>query len=301
MSALRRALLCIVVLSMWVPDGLAAQDRARGRVLFEEATAAREEGRWADVRTLLEQSLGVYATFSTAWNLVTALEQLDDLAAAETQLLRIRDGEYGALDEDRTRAVTERLARVTGELGTIVVEVGVRDVVVRLDGVERERTDTSGRSTFRAAAGSHVVVIASDEGQAAERELDLERGETRTIRFTLASRIEPASLVVDASDPSRTVRVVGVADAVAHLELTLAPAEYRVVLVGGGADRTILLAPGRHEHVVLTRAEELWESPWLWVVLGAAVLAGAGTATGVYVGTNQIQPPIGADFAAPPL
>lgn len=293
--------LMFVSLLWLLPAAAHAQDRERARVLFDEAEAARDAGDWQRVRGLLEQSLVAYPTFASAWNLVTALEELDDLPAAEAHLTRLLSGDFGVLDAAREPAVRERLARVSAELGTISVETGVPDLLVRLDGVARAYTEASGQVRIRATAGSHLLEVSSAEGQRMTRELTLGRGETRTVRLSFVTPVEPATLLLEALETSRTVRVIGVAEAVGRLDITLAPSEYEVELVGGGTRRSIVLAPGEHAHLVLERTVPIWESEWFWLALGGAAAASVGIALGVHFGTSQVLPPVDADFEPPPL
>lgn len=180
-----------------------ADDKDRARALFEEAAAARGEGRWADVRRLLEESIAVFPQFATAWNLVTAEERLDDLPAAEALLIRIRDGEFGALETKERSAVLKRLERVSRELGTLLVEVTGQDATIEVDGVSRGPAPAAKSAALRVTAGTHLVVAVGRDGRRLERSLDVARGAERTVRlsFPAALEVAPSTLGAPILDP----------------------------------------------------------------------------------------------------
>jgi hypothetical protein len=281
------------------PSTARAQDRERARQLFEEAAVARAESRWEDVRRLLEESLRLYPRFSIAWNLVTALESVDDLPAAERLLIEIQQGAYGPVEPAARGGVQARLAAISRELGTLVV-ASSESAAVSIDG-DRDVAVAGGTPLeLRIAAGTHVLIARAEDGRALERSIDVERGDTRTLRFHFPEARAPGRLLVEARDPSMQVEVVGVAQGLGRLDLSLPAAEYRVGLAGGADLRTVTLGPGGTEHVVLGEdREEVWESPWLWGVLGV-VIVGAAVTTGVVLGT-QAPAPAPADFDGPPI
>ena len=218
-----------------------AQDRApdaatRARSLFEEASRAREEGRWADARELLEQSLEADPRFSTAWNLVTAYERTDDLVAAEGLLERIRDGETGPIDERAARSVEERLAEIGRELATIVVlgpagETG--DVTV--GGERAVPLDPHGRARLRVVPGVHVVALEATGGRRAESSVEVGRGETRRVRLALVT----LSRASGPSEPAPPQDEDGSLSSSPWLWVAIG-----AVVIGGAAVAAVLLVDG---------------------------------------------------------
>jgi hypothetical protein len=234
-----RAFVTVVVLSSLLPRIASADDRARGQELFVEAAEARDEGRWADARALLEESLAVFPHFPTAWNLVAALEETHALPAAEQLLTRMLEGDFGALQAAERGSVTERLESVGERLGTVVVivppDVGA---MVRVGDGEAMEVDASGRLVLRLVPGiTHVRAVAGERSEA--RTVGVVARETRTVSFELRP-----------------------ADALVSTEPEVAPAEARsvwsspwlwvtlgVLVVGAGVLTGVLLAGGNEDPV----------------------------------------------------
>lgn len=247
---MRAAFISLVVVFIAMAATAHAQDRERARELFERASEAREAGRWQEVRTLLEEALELYPRFSTAWNLVTAIERTGDLPAAERLLERVRDGETGALSADERRSVAARLDEIASRLATlIVVAEGARDGV-ELDGTTRVALDAAGSARIRVNPGTHDLAIVSGDGRRVERTVDASAG--AVVRVRLATPEEE------------------------RVERTLSPR--RPTRAGAGES-------------------SVWESPWLWVGIGAAVIAGAAVTVLVLTG-EQTADPVAADFTA---
>lgn len=169
------------------------EDKERARQLFEEAARAKSEARWADVRRLLQQSIEAYPQFSTAWNLVTADEELDDLPAAEALLLGLKSGSFGPLNAKELAAVNARLEAVSRELGTLTIETGAAGTQVAIDAAPRGIVDEAGRIELRVTAGSHIVVVTIPDGRALERSVDVSRGDRRALRFSFPAPIVSAA------------------------------------------------------------------------------------------------------------
>lgn len=169
------------------------EDKERARQLFEEAARAKSEARWVDVRRLLQQSIEAYPQFSTAWNLVTADEELDDLPAAEALLLGLKNGAFGPLSAKELAAVNTRLEAVSRELGTLAIETGAAGTQVAIDAAPRGIVDEAGRIELRVTAGSHIVVVTSPDGRALERSVDVSRGDRRALRFSFPAPIVSAA------------------------------------------------------------------------------------------------------------
>jgi hypothetical protein len=272
-------------------------DEEKARQLFKEAATAREEGRWPEVRKLLEASLEAHPQFATAWNLVSADERVDDLPAAEALLVRLKKGAFGALSPKELSAVDTRLSRIARSLGTIGVAVSGGSGTVRLDGVDRGHIEADAEQDLRVAVGTHVLAIVAADGRSVDSSVQVAAGETRAIRIAVPPPIVKAHLVVEAEDRARSVEVAGVAQAVGRLDLELEPKEYHVALIGGGAEQDVVLKPGASQRVLLEEPRSIWSSPWLWIGIGVAA-AGSAVAIGFAARHRGREP---ADFMAPPL
>ncbi len=271
-------------------------DRTQARALFEEAALAKKQGRWQDVRRLLEESLALYPQFASAWNLVTAAEQLDDLPAAEHWLLALEAGRYGPLAEKERASVLERRVAVQKELGTILLEVGRAGAKVTVDGRERGAVDVQGNLRLRVSAGTHVVAATSEDGRTLSRSIDVERGGQRSLRFSFVEDADRGRLRVELADPAEAVSLDGVAQRAGDLDLSLPPRTYQVGLLGE-EPRAVTVVAGQTERVRLERSSG--SSPWLWITLGALVAVGAAVTVAVVL--SGPADPLPADFMAPPL
>lgn len=271
-------------------------DRTQARALFEEAALAKRQGRWQDVRRLLEESLNLYPQFASAWNLVTAAEQLDDLPAAEVWLLALEAGRYGPLSEKERASVSERRAAVQKELGTIALQVGQPGAKVTVDGRARGSVDLQGNLQLRVSAGTHVVAATSVDGRTLSRSIDVERGGQRTLRFSFVEDADRGRLRVELADPAETVSLDGVAQRAGDLDLSLPPRTYQVGLLGE-EPRAVTIVAGQTERLRLERSAGA--SPWLWIGLGALVAAAAVVTVAVVL--SGPADPLPADFMAPPL
>ncbi|MFO0727774.1 MAG: hypothetical protein U1E65_28605 [Myxococcota bacterium] len=177
------------------------EDRARAKELFDQAAVARAAGRWEEVRRLLEASIAAYPQFSTAWNLVTADEQLDDRPAAEAVLLDLQKGTYGALAPKEQAAVKTRLEGIEKELGTLAVEVNDPAAALEVDGARRGGLNSEGRAELRVAAGTRIVVAIASDGRRLERSVDVGRQDRRALRFSFP----PAAAPLPSPSPSLAV------------------------------------------------------------------------------------------------
>jgi hypothetical protein len=186
MSRRPGALLAIAALVLGLgagPGSAHAQDRERARQLFEQAARARNEGRWEDVRSLLEASLFAYPQFSTAWNLVTAIERIGDLPGAENLLVRLRDGGVCELTGEEQESVAERLDEVARRLATLLVVAPDARGDAELDGTTRVELDEEGRARVRVNPGSHELVVVNEAGARIERAVEVAAGETLRVRL----------------------------------------------------------------------------------------------------------------------
>jgi hypothetical protein len=229
-----------VALVALIPSAATADDRAHGEALFVQAAEARDAGRWGEARELLEESLAVFPHFPTAWNLVAALEETDDLPAAEALLERMLEGEFGALQSAERGSVTERLESLGARLGTVVAIVPPdAGATISVGGGEPREVDASGRVVLRLAPGLvRVRAVAGDRSES--RTVGVVATETRTLRFELPPAgtlvaIEPAGAVSDDSSVWSSP----------WLWVTLG-----VLVVGAGVLAGVLLAGGGNDDPV---------------------------------------------------
>jgi hypothetical protein len=166
-----------------------ADDRARAQTLFEEAAAARNEGRWEDARALLVRALGAYPHFSIGWNLVTAVERVGDLPEAERLLEWMRDGGVGELSDAERDSIVVRLDEISARLATIVIVAPAAAGDARLDGENDIELDAAGHARIRVNPGTHELAIETRDGRRVERTVEARAG------ATVRARLEPPELV----------------------------------------------------------------------------------------------------------
>lgn len=184
-----------------------AEDRALARTLFEEAASAREQGRWADARGLLERALAAYAQFSIAWNLVTAIERTGDLPEAERVLAWMRDGGVPLSASERT-SVVDRLDELAPRLATLLVVAPDARGALELDASRRVELDASGFARVRVSPGAHELAIEIGDGRRVERSIEVRAGGSLRVRLPPESPIAPAALAADADVVARDAPTV---------------------------------------------------------------------------------------------
>lgn len=282
------------------PPGPSAANKVEAKALFDAAAQKRAEKRWSEVVPLLERSLALYPQFPTAWNLVTALEQLDDRPGADAVLRALIAGDYGPLAEAEVAAVKERLAALARELGTLQVVAEGADAALTIDGRARGTLAADQPAAIRVEAGRRQLQLVTADGRALGRVVEVEAGAERVVRFTFVEAQVLGRLIVEAEAPNTRVWIDGVDRGPAPLDLALAPGRYRVAAAQGEGDREVELGAGQLARVVLPPDEPApLGGPWIWIGVGVVLVAGA-VVTAVLL-SGGTEDPLPADFTAPPL
>ena len=143
--------------------------------LFDEAMVQLSAGR-ADIgRDLLRQSLALYSTLPTRFNLAVALQrtgQTTESVAMFEGLLR----EPSLRKKDRAM-IEEGLRGARAELATIAIRVtGVEVATVEIDGREIGEARAGEVAEFPVDAGEHVVVARA--GGSTRQRVKVDRGKT---------------------------------------------------------------------------------------------------------------------------
>ena len=294
-------LLLTAALLLW--PSLAQADEARE--LFDRAVAAREVGRLAESSELFHRSLTLSPRPSTAFNLAVTYVARGELRRAIAMLDKIEAGRYGTIRDRQQRDLVDLRKTTRRALAPLRIVVhGTSSAVIRLDGVVLKGSPVPHRSakhrrvvaTERVDPGEHVVVASAYEHGTVERVVKLGKGDAQVVHIIVEpiEDVRPGTLVLQSSDPDSDVEIVGVASGVGRLSRELPPGEYEVV-VGQSRDR-VLVPPGRRVRFVIDpEPGGAWQTPWPWLGLGGAVVAGA-VLTGVLLGSMTADPQQNPEF-----
>jgi hypothetical protein len=159
------------------------------RVLFEEANALMDEGRFPEAAERLERALALEARPAIANNLAIARRATGDAIGATAVLVDLLEGRFGHLSEDRRSVVAELRAAIEREVATLRIAVETR-AEVRLDGIVLGWI--AGDTSQRVNAGAHVLSATAEDGRVAERRVEVSPGEIADVRLRLPPPSEPA-------------------------------------------------------------------------------------------------------------
>ena len=228
--------------------------------------------------------------------------RLDIFAMTVVSVLLIATATARAQD-DRERA------RELFDQGTTAFAEGrytdaIRDLRASLERFESKGTAFNLAGAYRGAGRTTEAVdvfdrlLAGAYGAMSEEELGQTRalraetqGELGHIRLTV-ERPPIAEVRIDGERVEDTVSGVGnyAVDAGAHVVQARAQGfevSERRVRVQGGATRDLTLALDAIPELTLEPTTELYEEPWLWVVVGLLVLGAAGLTVGLVLGTQD--------------
>jgi hypothetical protein len=272
---------------------------AEARGLFERGLAAADAERWAEAVELFRRARDVVERPSIVFNLGQALVRVGQAAEARAALERftaIADARTDAADIERARRL---LAELAAHQGTLTLAVEPADALVEVDGAPLEGSGAERVLTLD--PGRHRVSVSAPGHRADRFEVSVLAG-SQERRSALLERLpsRPGVLVVHAAEGAE-VRVDGLLVGRGEHESEVVPGPHRVTVVDGRA--TLLdreLAIGEGERVVLDalsqRGGSIAEEPWLWVVVGLAIV-GAGVGIGVGVVVSQAPGDPAAGYA----
>jgi len=270
---------------------------AEARSLFERGLAAADAERWGEAVELFRRARDVVERPSIVFNLGQALMRLGQASEARTALERF----IAIADAQADRADVAVAQRLLGELGTAqgTLELAVEpaDAIVEVDGATNEGSGSE--RTLVLDPGRHRLSVSAPGYRPDRFEVSVLAG-SRERRSTILERLpsQPAVLVVHANEDAE-VRVDGLLAGRGDVEREVEPGLHRVVVVDGGTttlERELTLGEG--ERVVLdavvSRGTSVAEEPWLWVIVGLAVVgAGVGVGLGVYLSQPSADPALG--------
>jgi hypothetical protein len=287
--------LLVAITVVVLPASTRAQDgdAAAARSLFSRGLAAMEEGRFGDAVAALRESLTLAPRSATAFNLAVSLRGQGELIAAEQVFGEMLEGRFGRLDTAQAREVAALRSALAQDIAMLHLRVeGPAETRVQLDGAELalER----GEAEVRIDPGEHNVSATAVDHEASDQRIAVEPGARIDLAIRMVPRVDqrPGVLVLESSDPSAQVEIIGVAEGAAPLARTLEPGRYRVRARGAGGTREseITVPAGRRVRLVLEPPPQrsLLEEPWLWVGVGVVVAAGAGV--GIWALVENEQP-----------
>ena len=286
------------------PPDVAAQprsaDTARARRLFEEAMTSMDDGAYDVAIERFEASLALAPRPATAFNLALALRGAGRIREATATLDALLAGAHGTL-RDAQRGEAEQLrTEAATDLATLRVRVaGPPTLELRIDG-ERVEAQPGAWVEERLDPGEHVVTASAPDHATIEHPIALARRAWSELDLTLepASDTRPGVLVLQSTDPSHLVEIVGIERATARLQRELPAGEYTVRITSGDGhrDSRIEVPAGRTVRLTLdppVNARSIVEEPWLWISVGAVLLVGGGVAIGAGVyASEQRQAPL---------
>lgn len=262
-------------LSLSARPALAGDEEALARRWFEEGRVALSTGRFAEARDLFRQSLEKVPKAGSAFNLAVALRGTGESKAAVAILDRLLAGELGPLLKAQREEADALRRQAEAEIGVIVLrDPSPPNLNLKLDGVVV--TAASGE-TIAVDAGLHRVEASAPGHQPSEQLVEVERGGRAEVIFELEPILQPTTgtLIVEA-DPEDMVRVIGAAEGRGGLEQNLGPGRYRLEAEGPSGLRAIEAEVIAGETVRVRLQPEpksLITSPWLWIGVGAVVVA----------------------------
>ncbi len=196
---MRRLALPVFLLALALCPARGVAQEQSARELFDAAAEAIGQGRFAEARDLLRQSLAVGPRRATAFNLGVALRgtgEVRDSVVVFDELLR---GVYGDLSAERRTQIESLLLEVRADLAHIDVSAcGAERVEVRVDGELRATLGPCGQASVEVDPGDHVVRLEAPGAAAIERRVTLAAGQRHTTRETLVVR--PTSVASEEGD-----------------------------------------------------------------------------------------------------
>lgn len=174
------------------PMGQAVGARGQAQELFLRAAEHIEVGHFAEATQLLRESIELFPTGATAFNLGVALRGMGDVLAATEQFRALEAGFYGPLVEAQTAQVSALLAESESEIGTLDIRAcGGAGLEVRVNGALRPTVLECERIRVQVNPGVHNVTASSSDAPTVAQRVEVAGGEQQLIRLTLIPRLAP--------------------------------------------------------------------------------------------------------------
>lgn len=266
----------------------AQEDQARR--YFLEGDRLEGVGELEDAIAAWERSYRAHPNWRALRRAATALEALGRTPEAVEKLelmLERHASELSQRDRSVARSDVRRLSRT---MATLTVHATPDDAHVTVG----SRVVRSGEA-LRVSAGAHTVTVTRAGYQRRRGTVRVEAGASREVRITLEAEAEVASLDVRTRPAAAEVYVDGERRGVSPIGLRLSVGGHRLrVELPGYAphEREITLASGAWERVEIPLAplRELYEEPWLWVLVGLVAAGTAATFVTLWA-TRAVAPP----------
>lgn len=265
--------------------------RAKG--LFDEGMAALRSGRFAEARDRFRASLAIQRHRATAFNLAVTLRGTGEVLEALRIIDDLLSERYGALTEPRRDEARKMREKVAAEVATLELSAsGAPKVVIRVDGIQRGTVESGRSLRLRMDPGPHLVTATARGMITTERKISVRRAAVEKLELALRPEVVHGTLLVESSDPSARIEIVGVTSGAAPLRHEVAPGDYVVRATGerGTARQQVTVLAERRTRVRLTPTRSVLSRPWLWITAGAVVAAGVVTA--VVLATRGAAEPI---------
>ncbi|MCU0686328.1 MAG: PEGA domain-containing protein [Polyangiaceae bacterium] len=275
------------------------RDALSGEALeaFDRAREHFANGRYADARAEFERAHALSGDARVLYNVAVCDKELGRYARAAARLRQSLatttplSGEY----VERARGTLELLAPYVGPLRVEVSEPGAS---VSVDGEDLGALPT--REPLEVDIGRHVVTAWREGFYEASQAVDVPR-EGRVVRLVLSPRppaAPPAApplpttgvLQISGGAPENAIYVNGRLRGTGEHTARVAPGSHRVRVVGAAGElyaADVLVRQGETRTVSIRTPRGSEVPTWLWVA-GGIVLAGAATATTLYL-TRRVE------------
>jgi hypothetical protein len=269
-----------------------AEQLAEARGLFERGLTAADAERWAEAVELFRRAREIVERPSIVFNLGQALVRLGRSSEARAALDRFVAIADARVDQADIAAAQRLLAELGAAQGTLELSVEPADAVIELDGAPLEGSGAERAITLD--PGRHRIAVTAPGYRPDRFEVSVIAG-SRERRSALLERLpsRPATLVVHAPVGAE-VRVDGLLAGRGEIETELVPGDHHVVVSDAGAsllERDLSIGEGDRlvlDAIVHETGVSIAEEPWLWIVVGLAVV---GAGVGIGVGVVLSQPP----------
>jgi hypothetical protein len=291
---------CVLVSAVAAPISASAQEAAtpsteqlaEARGLFERGLAAADAERWAEAVELFRRAREIVERPSIVFNLGQALVRLGRSSEARAALDRFVAIADARVDQADIAVAQRLLSELAAAQGTLELSIEPADAVIELDG---EPLDGSGpERVITLDPGRHRIAVTAPGHRPDRFEVSVIAG-SRERRSALLERLpsRPATLVVHAPAAAE-VRVDGLLAGRGEVETELVPGAHHVLVSDAGTsllDRELSIGEGDRvvlDAIVHETGASIAEEPWLWIVVGLAVV---GAGVGIGVGVVLSQPP----------
>lgn len=264
-----------------------------GRIRFEEAVAALNEGRFADAATSFEASYRVNPVPVVLFNLAFAYRGLGRNLDAIDSIQRFLAAP-GSTPEDRIAAGREELARLQTTIVRLTIRVTPAQAQVAIDGHPPHREG----NFYLSDPGRHVITATLDGYRPQRSEQDFAPGSTHTIPWNLTAINDEGRLIVDSTITGAHIEVDGALATGTNYDQQVSAGTHQILVTADG------YLPFRREVQVggtgvvrvsavlqRPRASALWWAVPLIIVVGGGALTAGGIGAEYLIRTPSTPTP----------